>query len=156
MADYDHLLPAINSPASLSWSYGAIRGTSRADWQLAMPVGDERQLLEDAAAAGFCAVELDRDGYLTSSDPLAAVERVVGPPVARAPNANLVAYDLRPLLSQLRSSLGDDGITRRRAEVLRPVFASLAGSLVETHEAALAIHRSDRAHNYRKYGRDRG
>jgi hypothetical protein len=69
MGDYDHLLPAVMSPSSLSWSHGAIRGTSRADWQLALPVAQTGRLLEDAAAAGFCAVEVDRDGYARAPIP---------------------------------------------------------------------------------------
>ena len=131
MADYDHLLPAINSPATLRWSYGAIRGTDRADWQFALPVDSHERLLEDAIAAGFCAVQVDLDGYAASTDPSPAIERVVGPPVARAGDANLAAYDLRPLRNQLVSTLGDGGLSRRRADVLRPVLASLSGSLVD-------------------------
>ena len=56
MADYDHLLPAISSPGTLRWSYGAIRGTERADWQFALPVDSHERLIEDAVAAGFCAL----------------------------------------------------------------------------------------------------
>jgi hypothetical protein len=132
MGDYDHLLPAINSPAGTTWSYGAIRGTQRGDWQLALPVGNTAQLLQDAAAAGFCALEIDRDGYGPSNDPSIAVESVTGPPVARAAGANLAAYDLRPLRQQLEATLGEAGLTRRREDVLRPVVASLNGSLVDT------------------------
>ena len=80
MGDYDHLLPGIFSPSRLSWSYGGIRGTQRADWQLALPVGDQKRLLEDAAAAGFCAVEIDHDGYTEASDPSLLTEQLVGAP----------------------------------------------------------------------------
>ena len=51
--------------------------------------------------------------------------------MARAWDANLAAYDLRPLRNELVSTLGDGGLSRRRAEVLRPVLASLSGSLVD-------------------------
>jgi hypothetical protein len=135
MGDYDHLLPAISSPAGTTWSYGAIRGTQRGDWQLALPVGDTSTLLRDAAAAGFCAVEIDRDGYGPSNDPSAAVGNVAGPPIARAARANLAAYDLRPLREELESTLGEAGLARRREDVLRPVVASLNGSLVDTSAA---------------------
>jgi len=134
MDDYDHLLPAISSPAALSWSYGAIRGTQRGDWQLALPVGDQERLVEDAAAAGFCAVEVDRDGYSGSTDPSTAIERLTGPPIALAPDARLAAYDLRPFRQSLLAAGGEDGLARDRDAVLRPVIATLSGSLIDTTE----------------------
>ncbi|MGO4343138.1 hypothetical protein [Pedococcus sp. 2YAF34] len=132
MGDYDHLLPSTASPASLAWSYGAIRGTSRADWQLALPLTDHQRLVEDLAAAGFCAVEVDRDGYADASDPTDALKERLGSPVATADRAHLVAYDLRALGASLSAALGEDGLARRRDAVLRPVVVSLAGSLVDT------------------------
>lgn len=135
MGDYDHLLPVITSPAGTTWSYGAIRGTARADWQLALPVGQPSRLVEDAAAAGFCAVAVDRDGYAASDDPSATIERVAGSPVAHAARANLAAYDLRPLRQELQTALGESGWGRRREAVLHPVVASLNGSLVDTSGA---------------------
>jgi hypothetical protein len=132
MGDYDHLLPSIASPTSLEWSYGAIRGTNRADWQLALPLTDHQQLVEDLAAAGFCAVEVDRDGYAGASDPTAALAQRLGSPVATAEGEHLVAYDLGPTGAALSASLGEDGLARRRDAVLQPVVASLAGSLVDT------------------------
>ncbi len=138
MGDYDHLLPALASPAGLTWSYGAIRGTARADWQLALPVGDQKRLMEDVAAAGFCAVEIDRDGYAGSSDPSSATAAVAGAPVAVATNAHLAAYDLRPLADGMKASLGEPGLAERRERVLHPVVASLNGSLVDTSDAVPA------------------
>ncbi len=131
MGDYDHLLPSLASPAGLTWSYGAIRGTASADWQLALPVGDQRRLLQDVAAAGFCAVEIDRDGYAGGSDPSAATAGLLGQPIAAAPGEHLAAYDLRALGDSLRQSLGAAALAKRRAEVLAPVVASLSGSLVD-------------------------
>lgn len=132
MGDYDLLLPSIASPASLGWSYGAIRGTNRADWQLALPITDHERLVEDLAAAGFCAVAVDHDGYAGTSDPTAALQQRLGAPVATAPREHLVAYDLRPTGAALSASLGEDGLARRRDAVLQPVVVSLAGSLVDT------------------------
>ena len=123
MEDYDHLLPSNASPAGLSWSYGAIRGTARADWQLALPIANQPRLLEDLAAAGFCAVEIDRDGYAGGTDPSAQTETLLGAPIAGATGANLAAYRLRP-------SAGTAGKPRPE-QVLRPVVAWLAGSLVD-------------------------
>jgi hypothetical protein len=132
MEDYDHFLPSIASPSSLSWSYGAIRGTSRADWQLALPVGDQSRLLADLAAAGFCAVEIDRDGYSGSNDPSAVTTELVGEPIATAERERLAAYDLRGLATKLSATLGAEAVVRRREAVLRPIVTSLSGSLVDT------------------------
>ncbi|SES43613.1 hypothetical protein SAMN05216199_3637 [Pedococcus cremeus] len=122
MGDYDHLLPSTFAPKGLSWSYGAIRGTARADWQLALPVARTPQLLDDIAAAGFCAVEVDRDGYAGGDDPSADIRRVAGVPVASAVPEALDAYDLRRLRAD----------HSRRDAVLQPVVVSAAGSLIDT------------------------
>ena len=135
MGDYDHLLPSTASPTSLRWSYGAIRGTSRADWQLALPIGNQRRLLEDLAAAGFCAVEIDRDGYEGANDPSASTTGVLGDPVATAQREHLVAWDLRGLADTQTAELGADGMARRRDAVLRPLVASMAGSLVDSSKS---------------------
>lgn len=122
MGDYDHLLPSVLSPTGVTWSYGAIRGTSRADWQLALPVDRPRLLLDDLRAAGFCAVEVDHDGYAAGSDPGAALQAVLGAPVARAEIANLTAYNLGALPAPLRPV--------HKEAVLHPLVASLSGSLI--------------------------
>jgi hypothetical protein len=131
MGDYDHLLPSLASPAGLQWSYGAIRGTSRADWQLALPVNDPQALLGDLAAAGFCAVEVDRDGYAATTDPTPQFAAALGAAIADAPSDHLVAYDLRRLAAGGATSSS----TSQRDQVLHPVVASLDGSLVDTTEA---------------------
>lgn len=126
MGDYDHLLPYLESPAGTSWSYGAIRGTARADWQQALPVGNVPDLAADLAAAGFCAVSVDLDGYDGGTDPTSALTSVAGASVARSEGAHLAAYDLRQLAT------GSDAPARDA--VLRPVFVSLDGSLVEVED----------------------
>lgn len=131
MEDYEHLLPSNASPAGLRWSYGAIRGTARADWQLALPVDNQPRLLEDLAAAGFCAVEIDRNGYAGGTDPSAQTESLLGAPIARADRANLVAYRLRPTPATSTGTASAVPGGSRRDQVLRPVVASLAGSLVD-------------------------
>ncbi len=131
MGDYDHFLPAVAAPAGMTWSYGAIRGTARADWQLALPIRDQKRLLEDVAAAGFCSVEINHDGYAGVTDPSPATERLTGTPVASAPGSHLTAYDLRPLAATLKATLGDAGLRARRDQVLHPVVASVTGSLVD-------------------------
>ena len=126
MDDYDHLLPYLASPAGTSWSYGAIRGTAKADWQLALPLDNPRDLTADLAAAGFCAVSVDLDGYDGSPDPTSALTSAAGEPVATADREHLAAYDLR------RLATGKDATSRDA--VLRPVVVSMDGSLVEVED----------------------
>ncbi|HEV7195974.1 MAG TPA: hypothetical protein VGN19_08545, partial [Pedococcus sp.] len=131
MDDYDHFLPTVTSPAGLTWSYAAIRGTARADWQFALPVVDQARLLDDLAAAGFCAVEIDHQGYAGSTDPGTATERLAGAPVATAPRSHLAAYNLRPVAARLAATAGSAAVTTLREEVLHPLFASMSGSLID-------------------------
>jgi hypothetical protein len=121
MGDYDHLLPGVDAPSSLSWSYGAIRGTASSDWQLALPVDRVSDLVPDLRAAGFCAVEVDRSGYVGATDPTDGLRAILGAPVAQTDR--LVAFDL---------SKDQPGATPpARDEVLRPVVASLTGARVQ-------------------------
>lgn len=119
--DYDGLLLPLASPPGTSWSYGAIRGTARADWQLALPLGDPAGLARGLKAAGFCAVSVDHDGYAGASDPTSALSEVAGAPVAQGWSGRLTAFSLREV------PMGPI----RRDDVLRPVVASLDGSLVD-------------------------
>jgi hypothetical protein len=131
MGDYDHFLPSQAAPVGLSWSYGAVRGTARSDWQLALPLGDQQRLLRDIAAAGFCAVEIDSDGYAGSVDPSATTQSLLGAPVARTSKAHLAAYALGPLQAELTRTLGEAQVEQRRDAVLHPVVATVDGSLVD-------------------------
>ncbi|WP_344139164.1 hypothetical protein [Pedococcus bigeumensis] len=130
MDDYEHFLPALASTSGLSWSYGAMRGTSRADWQLALPVSDTPGLLDDLAAAGFCAVEVDRSGYATGTDPTADLGKALGPAAAQTRDGKLAAYSLAPLRDPIRA-LPTAQQSARRDAVLRPSLVTLPGSLVE-------------------------
>ncbi|SDP27044.1 hypothetical protein SAMN04489867_1912 [Pedococcus dokdonensis] len=132
MGDYDHFLPSLASPKDLAWSYGAMRGTSRADWQLALPVGDTPALLDDLAAAGFCAVEVDRAGYstATATDPTADLTKALGPATAQTRDGGLTAYSLAPLRDAARARPAAEQATRRD-DVLRPTLVTLGGSLVD-------------------------
>jgi hypothetical protein len=121
MGDYDHLLPGIDAPSSLTWSYGAIRGTASSDWQLALPVDRMPELVPDLRAAGFCAVEVDHDGYVGATDPSVALGSLLGTPLARTDH--LVAFDLSRDRSGATAPSPDD--------VLRPVVAGLGLARVE-------------------------
>jgi hypothetical protein len=130
MDDYDHLLPSLLSPAGLKWSYGAIRGTTRADWQLALPVADTPKLLDDLTAAGFCAVEVDREGYSAGKDPTQEIGRLLGPATAETSDGHLTAYSLEPLQASFISLPAEQQATERN-DVLTPSMVTLQGSLVD-------------------------
>jgi hypothetical protein len=130
MSSHDHLLPYLAS-RDLRWSYGAMKGTTRADWQLALPIGDTPRLLDDLAAAGYCSVEVDRHGYSTGQDPSGEITSALGAPIAETDDRRLVAYDLTSRRDSLASTQGAEWLTRRAGRVLRPVIVSISGGLVE-------------------------
>lgn len=134
MKSNDHLLPYLASQ-HLRWSYGAMKGTTRADWQLALPVSDTDRLLDDLSAAGFCSVEVDRFGYVDGEeDPSASIRGALGPPIAETSDKRLVAFDLRSRQIALADDIGVEGLMARRARVLRPITVAVAGSLVKIED----------------------
>jgi hypothetical protein len=130
MGDYDHFLPALASPRDLSWSYGAMRGTAYADWQLALPISDTPRLLDDLTAAGFCAVEVNRAGYALGADPTREIGKLLGGSVAQTTDGNLTAYSLDKLRGVFRNLPARQQATERK-DVLQPSLVTLPGSLVD-------------------------
>jgi len=121
MTDYAHFRPSLVS-SSLSWSYGAIKGTSLADWQLALPQKSTPALLDDLVAAGFCAVEVDRAGYADRGATLAGELTVLlGQPIATTDDNRNVAWDLAPQRTSLTSRIGADQVKAAGDLVLHPV-----------------------------------
>jgi hypothetical protein len=121
MKDYDHLLPYLTSH-SLRWSYGAMRGTARADWQLALPTDDPQALARDVAAAGFCALEIDTAGYSPASDPTKALQSLLGDPLATSSHGRLVAFRLASGHAGPPAPTPADG-TESGWDVLHPLIA---------------------------------
>ena len=121
MTDYAHFRPSLVS-SSLNWSYGAIKGTSLADWQLALPQKSTPALLDDLVAAGFCAVEVDRAGYADRGATLAGELTVLlGQPIATTHDNRNVAWDLAPQRTSLTSRIGADQVKAAGDMVLHPV-----------------------------------
>ncbi|MGL5817848.1 MAG: hypothetical protein ACRCYR_09820, partial [Phycicoccus sp.] len=125
MAAYDALLPYLVS-RELRWSTGAMAGTREADWQRGLPVDRPADLAADLAALGFCAVQVDEDGYRDADgrvarSPVAALRTALGAPVSTLPGESLVAFRVPPAT--------DDA--RRRA-VLAPVVVSVDGYAPES------------------------
>ena len=134
--------PTSPPPPAPSWSYGAIRGTARADWQLALPLDDPASLVEDLAAAGFCAVSVDLDGYDGSGTATRASTRAPASCRGRAAGGDERRRAPRGLRPAARFPRGTG--TAARDAVLRPVVVSMDGSLVEVEDGQpAAAHRPD-------------
>jgi hypothetical protein len=122
MGGYEQLLPYLSAGADLHWSAGAMSGTAAADWQQALPADRPADLVRDLAALGFCAIEVDEDGYrdadgaVSGAAPTAGLRAILGEPVAGIPAESLVTFALR--------GRPDDTI---RDQVLRPVLVSVDG-----------------------------
>ena len=121
MADYAHFRPYLAS-SSLRWSYGAFRGTSLADWQLALPQTSTPGLVDDVVAAGFCAVEVDRAGFADRAATLEAdLRSLLGAPISTTGDDRLLAWDLMPARAALTSQVGAEQVKATGDRVLHPL-----------------------------------
>ena len=121
MADYAHLRPYLTS-SSLRWSYGAFRGTSLADWQLALPQTSTTGLVDDVVAAGFCAVEVDRAGFADRAATLEAdLRSLLGAPISTTRDGRLLAWDLSPARAAMTSRIGAEQVKATGELVLHPL-----------------------------------
>lgn len=93
MNGYDQLIPYLLSN-NLRWSVGAMRGTAAADWQKAMDLRDVANAADELAAAGFCAIEVDTQGFDRETDPRRKLALELGPPIAQSRDGVYVAYAL--------------------------------------------------------------
>jgi len=120
-ADYAHLRPYLVS-SSLRWSYGAIKGTSLADWQLALPQKSTIAMLDDLEAAGFCAVEVDRAKFADYGTTLASeLTALLGVPISTTHDNLLLAWDLTRARTALTSRVGVEQVKTTGDLVLHPV-----------------------------------
>ena len=110
------------------WSFGAIKGTAQADWQLGLSTVDATDVADDLASLDFCGIVVERS--LSERAPLlaSALPRLLGEPVATSGDQRFVAFDLRPQRRALEAALGPAGIRERAVDVLYPVIASLSGA----------------------------
>ena len=130
MASYAHFLPYLTSH-SLRWSYGAFRGTTLGDWQLALPQPSTRSstasLVDDLVATRFCAVEVDRDGFADRAATLEADLRTrLGAPISTTRDGRLLAWDLTPERIALISRLGAEQVKATSDLVLHPLVVYTA------------------------------
>ncbi len=127
MQHYEQFLPYLAS-RDLRWSFGAIRGTARADWQLALPLADPAALADALASAGFCSIEVDRHGYTGANDPTPALGTALGPPLAATSDGRRVAFGLAARRDALVAAQGDEAVHLRGEKVLHPVTVDVGGS----------------------------
>jgi hypothetical protein len=123
MADYAHFRPYLTS-RSLRWSYGAFRGTTLADWQLALPQASTSAsgLVDDLVAAGFCAVEVDRAGFADRAVTLeAGLRSRLGSPISSTRDGRLLAWDLAPARAALTAQFGAEQVKATGDLVLHPL-----------------------------------
>jgi len=90
-ATYDPLLPYLYS-ANARWSYGAVRGSRAGDWQYTSVSRDLPTLVQQAKAAGFCAVQVDTQAFADS--PVPTLTGLLGAPVASSPSGRWVTFSL--------------------------------------------------------------
>jgi hypothetical protein len=132
MSDYAHFRPYLAS-SSLRWSYGAFRGTSLADWQLALPQKSTTALLDDLVSVGFCAVEVDRLGFADRGASLEAdLRSLLGAPISTTNDERLVAWNLAPQRASLTSRLSAEQIVAVGERVSHPL-------VVYTDDGAYAV-----------------
>jgi len=132
MSDYDHLRPYLTQ-TSLRWSYGAYRGTSLADWQLALPQTSSADLIDDVVAAGFCSIELDRAGFSDRGSKFDnELTLLLGAPISTTHDGRLLAWDLSPARIALTARVGKPQLEATRYLVLHPVVLYVNGA----HEVA--------------------
>ncbi len=119
-SDYEPMRGYLQS-RQLRWTYAAMKGRP-ADWLATQQVVPLRTLLDGAAAAGFAAVYVDRQGY---ADRAAALEgelgRALSSPIRTSADGNLLAWDLRPYASALRRRLSADQLRELADATVRPV-----------------------------------
>ena len=119
MNGYDQLIPYLAS-SGLRWSSGAMRGTAEADWQLAADLDDVDGWSRGLAAAGFCALEVNTNGFDPTNDPRGRLQAVLGPPIARTTDGVSVAYRL-PVPQNADSTALDPVVVSLDAHEIRVV-----------------------------------
>jgi hypothetical protein len=121
MGGYAHFRPYLAS-SSLRWSFGAMRGTSLADWQLALPQKSTTALTDDLVSAGFCAVEVDRAGFADRAATLdSELTALLGAPISTTSDDRLLAWNLSPLRASLTSRVGARQVEAAGDPILHPV-----------------------------------
>lgn len=92
---YEDLLPYLYS-SDLRWSYGAMQYTAEGRWAKENLDVDPAQQVVLAKRAGFCAVQLDMNGFKPESAEgvRSTYTKLLGPPIAQTANNRWVMFSL--------------------------------------------------------------
>ncbi|HEV2071389.1 MAG TPA: hypothetical protein VGR26_16495, partial [Acidimicrobiales bacterium] len=112
MGGYDLLRGYLHSQ-TLRWSFGAVKGRDRADWQLKLLDEPPERLVRAVAAIGFDGLWIDRYGYDDRAANLEAeLRHVVGTDPIVSDNGRLSFFDIRPYRRQLEQRRGEQRLGR--------------------------------------------
>ncbi|MHA3835635.1 hypothetical protein ACXR8F_07920 [Terrabacter sp. AAH1] len=112
----------------LHWSFGAIKGTAQADWQLGLSSTDPQRMVEDLASVGFCGVVVESSFTQRSPTLATQIPRLLGGAVATSSDQRFAAYRLEGVRKEIESRLGSAGVAARAEAALHPVIGTLAGA----------------------------
>lgn len=90
---YDPLLPYLYARHP-RWSYGGVRGSQGGDWQYAAMSRDVPTAVQQAKAAGFCAVQVDTKAFDDTDNPATTLTQLLGQPVASSDSGRWVTFSL--------------------------------------------------------------
>jgi hypothetical protein len=117
---YDPLLPFLHS-TTLRWSYGAMKGRYWDAWQARMDSLSIEDTLDAAAAAGFRAIYVDRNGYADRGASLDARLGTFGLARIESLNGRFWMYDIQPYAMRMQAKLAPEAFARGRDAVLHPL-----------------------------------
>lgn len=121
MGDYQPFRGPLHAPASMRWSYGAMKGRP-ADFQVAADLLPLATQLRAAALAGFDGVWLDRVGYTgTGAREVRELAQITGAPLQRSATGTLVFSDLRRLRRRLMATRTPADQAAVTAALLQPL-----------------------------------
>lgn len=111
---YDHLLGYLHDDSNMRWSYGAVKGRPRADWQNTAGTQGPIAALPGLLGLGFTGYWLDSFGYDDAQFAAlrAQLRRKLGVDPVTSPDRRFLFYDLRPYKQKLGES---DAALRRQA-----------------------------------------
>ena len=123
MLSYDEFLPYLHS-ASLRWSYGAMKGRYWGLWQSHLAKLPFDEMLATAAATGFRAIYIDRNGYADRGAEIGARLDGLGLKHIEGRGGRFWLYDIQPYTRGLEAGVTHGAWTREHESALHPVIFS--------------------------------
>src|SRR5262249_9764137 len=102
MHDYGQMSGYVADDGHFRWSYGAVKGRPKADWQQKVGQVPTAADLRALVGLGFTGLWVNRDGYLDHARRLEAqLAPLLGRPTLVSNNIRLAFYDLRPFAAKI-------------------------------------------------------